>query len=164
PQASARRQGRRRSAARARDGGRRKRHLQRARHPLLQPADVAAEGKRRARCRPEAGGGVGMSVTGPQGLDPSAQNHSDRPPRVYFRGLATFLGILTAPPALFVVVVAAGGGHGAYWLAKTLFPWTMMSTAWTRTIAQPYVALAIAQYPLYGIVLDMARARGRFMP
>ena len=44
PETSARRQGRRRGAAGARDGRGRQRHLQRARQTLLQPADVAAEG------------------------------------------------------------------------------------------------------------------------
>ena len=83
---------------------------------------------------------------------------------VLLRGLATLLGILITPVFLFVTVLAMGGGHGTYYAAKTLFPWTMMSTAATKSITQPLVALAIAQYPLYGIVLDAARAKRRSRP
>ena len=56
PETSARRQGRRRSAAGAGDGRGRQRRPQRARQALLQPADVAAEG---------AGGAGGEGVSGP---------------------------------------------------------------------------------------------------
>lgn len=80
------------------------------------------------------------------------------------RPWATLLGILITPVFLFVTVLAMGGGHGTYYAAKTLFPWTMMSTAATKSITQPMVALAIAQYPLYGIILDAARARSRSRP
>jgi hypothetical protein len=37
-----------------------------------------------------------------------------------------------------------------------------MSTAVTKSITQPLIVLGIAQYPLYGIILDCARAAGRF--
>jgi hypothetical protein len=40
----------------------------------------------------------------------------------------------------------------------------MMSTAVTKIITEPLVAVGIAQYPLYGIIVDMARAKGRFKP
>jgi hypothetical protein len=105
-----------------------------------------------------------MSMTGRQEPDPSAGSDGSSPRGVRFRGLIALAGILVTPPLLFLVVVAAGGGHGTYWLAKTFFPWTMMSTAVTRSITQPLVVLGIVQYPLYGIILDVARAKGRFKP
>jgi hypothetical protein len=105
-----------------------------------------------------------MSVTGQQQLDPSTPNEVGRPPRKLFGGLATLLGVVVTPALLFLVVVAAGGGHGTYWLPKVLFPWTMMSTAVTKSITQPLIVLGIAQYPLYGIILDLARSKGRFKP
>jgi len=105
-----------------------------------------------------------MSVTGQQQLDPSTPNEVGRPPRKLFGGLATVLCLLATPLLLFLVVAAAGGGHGTYWLAKMFFPWSMMSTAVTRSITQPLIVLGIAQYPLYGIILDLARARSRFKP
>jgi hypothetical protein len=81
-----------------------------------------------------------------------------------FRAQATLLCVLITPVLLFLVVLAAGGGHGSYFPAKMLFPWTMMSTAATKSLAQPFIALGIAQYPLYGVILDASRATGRFKP
>jgi hypothetical protein len=80
------------------------------------------------------------------------------------RGLATLLCLLFTPLAVFFVAIAAGGGHGTYYAAKMLFPWNMMSTALTQSITRLFVVLGIAQYPLYGIVLDAARAKGHFKP
>jgi hypothetical protein len=81
-----------------------------------------------------------------------------------FRVQATLLCVLITPVLLFLVVLAAGGGHGSYFPAKILFPWTMMSTAATKSLARPFIVLGIAQYPLYGIILDSARAAGLFKP
>jgi hypothetical protein len=105
-----------------------------------------------------------MSVTGQQEHDPSTPNDVGARPGKSSRGLATFLSVLATPSLLFVVVLAAGGGHGTYWPAKTLFPWTMMSTSVTKSITQPFIVLGTAQYPLYGIILDWARAISRFKP
>ena len=105
-----------------------------------------------------------MSVTGQQEHDPSTPNEEGARPGKSFRGLATFLSVLATPLLLFMVVLAAGGGHGTYGLAKALFPWTMTSTAVTKSITQSFIVLGIAQYPLYGIILDFARATGRFKP
>ena len=105
-----------------------------------------------------------MSAVGQQQLDPPAPSDLSRPPRKLLGGLATLLCLLATPLLLFLAVVAAGGGHGTYWLAKMFFPWSMMSTAVTKSITQPLIVLGIAQYPLYGIILDLARARSRFKP
>jgi hypothetical protein len=105
-----------------------------------------------------------MSVTGQQQHDPSMRSDGSSPRRVRFRGLLTLLGILLTPVFLFITVVLAGGGHGTYYAAKTFFPWSMMSTAVTRSITQPLVVLAFAQYPIYFIMLDVARAKGGFRP
>jgi len=105
-----------------------------------------------------------MGVAGQQEHDPPAPNDVGEPPRKLFGGLATLLSLLATPLLLFTVVLAAGGGHGTYGLAKMLFPWTMMSTAVTKSITQPFIVLGIAQYPVYGIILDWARANGRFKP
>ena len=105
-----------------------------------------------------------MSVTGQQEHDPTTPNNVDERPGKSFRGLVTFLSVLATPLLLFMVVLAAGGGHGTYGLAKALFPWTMMSTSVTKSITQPFIVVGIVQYPAYGIILDCARATGRFMP
>src|SRR5262249_20594439 len=83
---------------------------------------------------------------------------------ILLRVIATLLGILITPVLLIVTVGLMGSGHGTYYAAKVLFPWTMMSTAATKEITVPFIALAVVQYPLYGISLDWARAKGGFKP
>jgi hypothetical protein len=72
--------------------------------------------------------------------------------------------VIVTPVFLFITVLAAGGGHGSYLPAKLLFPWSMAGTAFTGNITQALVAMAIAQYPVYGVMLDCARYAGRFNP
>ena len=81
-----------------------------------------------------------------------------------FRGIATLAFVVVTPILLFVTVAAAGGGHGTYYLAKILFPYTMAATAFTGAIVQPFIAAAFVQYPLYGTILDWRRSAGRFKP
>jgi hypothetical protein len=75
---------------------------------------------------------------------------------------ATLAFVIVTPVFLFITVLAAGGGHGSYMPAKLLFPWSMAGTAFTASITEGLVAIAIAQFPIYGIVLDWARYAGRF--
>ncbi|MDQ3817399.1 MAG: hypothetical protein M3362_06880 [Acidobacteriota bacterium] len=56
------------------------------------------------------------------------------------------------------------GGHGDYFLAKLLFPFTMLSTIPFGSITVPFILLAVAQFPAYGVVLGRANEKGRFMP
>jgi hypothetical protein len=63
-----------------------------------------------------------MSVTGQHEHDPSTPTDVDERPGKSFRGLATFLSVLATPLLLFMVVLAAGGGHGTYGLAKASSP------------------------------------------
>ena len=78
-----------------------------------------------------------------------------------FFPVATLAFVLVTPVFHFITALAAGGGHGSYMPAKLLFPWTMAATAFTRDIAQPFIAVAIAQYPVYGVILDWARSAGQ---
>jgi ABC-type sulfate transport system permease subunit len=43
-----------------------------------------------------------------------------------------------------------------------LFPYTMLSTAIFDSITVPFIALAIIQFPLYGVALGYANQKGRF--
>jgi len=101
-----------------------------------------------------------MTTAGQHEHDPPLGGGAGSRRKVRFRGLPTVGGLLVTPILLFIVVMT-GGVSGSYSLAKTLFPWTMMSTAVTRSIVQPYIALAVVQYPIYGIIFDIARARGQ---
>ena len=67
--------------------------------------------------------------------------------------------VLTGVGACIVALMASGGGHGTYWAAKCLFPYTMLSTAWTTMISIPFILLAVLQFPLYGVLLAVANVK-----
>ena len=70
--------------------------------------------------------------------------------------------LVATPPLLFVAVLSTGAGHGSYFLAKILFPFTMLSTVLFSSIVVPFIVLAILQFPLYGLLLGRANAMGTF--
>jgi hypothetical protein len=74
------------------------------------------------------------------------------------RGLVA--GLLISIPLLILVVLFAGGGHGTYLPAKVLFPYTMLLAMTARTITNPLIVLAIAQFPVYGLIIDRAIRNG----
>jgi hypothetical protein len=59
--------------------------------------------------------------------------------------------------ALAVCVLLAGGGHGSYFVAKLLFPYTMALTYSTDTISSVGMMLALGQYPAYAAGVWSAR-------
>ena len=72
------------------------------------------------------------------------------------------LGILAAPIALILAMYSSGGGHGDYGFARALFPIPMLLTRITdNTISIPSLALALIQFPAYGVVLGKSVQRGR---
>jgi len=81
-----------------------------------------------------------------------------------FLGKASLAFVAVTPVLLLVVDFTVGAGHGTYYAAKILFPYTMASTAFTTGMSEPFVAVGIVQYPLYGVLLDWARYVGRFKP
>lgn len=81
----------------------------------------------------------------------------------FWRPLLFFLA--ATPVCFFLGVASAGAGHGDYALARILFPYTMLAAVvWAGTISTPLAALAVAQFPLYGIVLGAANVKGRLEP
>jgi hypothetical protein len=78
-----------------------------------------------------------------------------------FIGRMTVLFTVVTPIAALLVVALGGGGHGTYHMAKILFPYTMASTAYTREITMLAAALALLQYPVYGLLLDWGRSKRR---
>lgn len=63
---------------------------------------------------------------------------------------------------IFIAAFFAGGGHGSYFAAQLLFPYTMAATFLTGTITMSLIVIGLLQFPLYGIVLDHGRSRGTF--
>ena len=71
------------------------------------------------------------------------------------------VSLIVTPLALLLGIGSAGAGHGDYRLAMILFPYTMLSAAIFNSITNPFIILAIIQFPLYGIALGHANEKGR---
>jgi hypothetical protein len=72
------------------------------------------------------------------------------------------VSFIATPIALILGIGSGGVGHGDYFWAKMLFPYTMLSTFLFESITAPFILLAIAQFPLYGVSLGYANGKGRF--
>lgn len=67
--------------------------------------------------------------------------------------------LAVTPFALLAGFLSAGAGHGSYFWTKILFPYTMLSTLISETIAGPFVLLGAIQFPLYGLILALGHKR-----
>ena len=63
------------------------------------------------------------------------------------------------PVMLFLGLMSAGAGHGDYFLAKILFPYTLLSTGVFGHIESSFMWLAGLQYPFYGVLMGVANIR-----
>lgn len=59
--------------------------------------------------------------------------------------------------------MSSGLGHGDYFLAKFLFPYTLLSTAAFDRIEPPFMFLTYIQYPVYGVVIGLANVRRKLL-
>ena len=73
------------------------------------------------------------------------------------------VSLVVTPVALILGVASAGVGHGDYFWAMILFPYTMLSALVFNEITAPFIVLAIVQFPLYGVMLAYAAERERFL-
>ena len=71
--------------------------------------------------------------------------------------------LIATPICLLIGIASGGAGHGNYFLAKLLFPFTMLSTIVFGSITAPFIVLAVAQFPAYGVILGRANEKGRLM-
>lgn len=74
---------------------------------------------------------------------------------------AVWHSMLAEIVAVVMAVFFAGGGHGTYVPAALCFPWTMLSTLANHEITEPFLYLALVQFPLYGILAGAARSATR---
>jgi hypothetical protein len=72
--------------------------------------------------------------------------------------------LLVTPITLFLGIGSAGAGHGDYLWAKIFFPYTMLSALLFQSITDPFMVLAIIQFPLCGCMLAAASERKRLKP
>lgn len=73
------------------------------------------------------------------------------------------VSLVLTPIALIASIGSGGAGHGDYFLAKLLFPYTMLSAFLFGSITVPFILLALAQFPLYGAGLGYAGGGRRFV-
>jgi hypothetical protein len=69
------------------------------------------------------------------------------------------ISLIATPIALVLALFSAGAGHGDYILAKILFPYTMWSTVLSGTITPVFLIIAVAQFPIYGMILAYSDKR-----
>jgi hypothetical protein len=74
------------------------------------------------------------------------------------------ISLVATPICLFLGIASGGAGHGSYFLAKVLFPYTMLSVIFFSSIAAPFILLAVIQIPFYGVLFGAANAKSNFLP
>ena len=55
---------------------------------------------------------------------------------------------------LAFVVLSMGGGHGFYWPAKIIYPYSMIISVLNNQIGILAIILTVIQIPIYGIVIS----------
>lgn len=73
------------------------------------------------------------------------------------------VSIVLTPPLLYVAAASAGAGHGSYFWAKVLFPYTMLAAKVMNAITPALSGLAIVQVPIYGLLLGLGAKAGRLL-
>jgi hypothetical protein len=80
--------------------------------------------------------------------------NSPRKPLSVVAALYVVGGMLITPVAGVLAIASGNMGHGGYGFARLLFPYSMLLTLATGgTITNPLIALAAAQFPIYGMLL-----------
>lgn len=74
------------------------------------------------------------------------------------------ISLVATPICLFLGIASGGAGHGSYFLAKALFPYTMLSVIFFGEITAPFILLAVVQIPFYGVVFGAANTKDRLLP
>ncbi|HKB59886.1 MAG TPA: hypothetical protein VKC56_07535 [Gallionellaceae bacterium] len=74
------------------------------------------------------------------------------------------LSVVIQLVAIVLGGVSAGAGHGSYFVAKLLFPYTLLAGGMEGPIPESFVTLAGIQYLLYGFVWAMAVKYKRVAP
>ena len=73
------------------------------------------------------------------------------------------LGLVASIPLLLLAIASGGAGHGNYFWAKILFPFTMLSTSVFQSITFPFIVLAIIQFPAYGFLIGRQTRQGNLI-
>ena len=74
--------------------------------------------------------------------------------RRFWIPVGIFLGL--TPFMWFLGLMSAGAGHGDYFLAKILFPYTLLYWQLFTSSRELFYVVAIIQYPAYGLSMGVA--------
>jgi len=74
------------------------------------------------------------------------------------------VSIALAPPLLYAAAASAGAGHGTYFWAKVLFPYTMLAAKAVNSITPALEGIAVVQVPIYGLLLGLGAKCARLLP
>lgn len=88
-----------------------------------------------------------------------SEDHSEAPSKAPMWG--TLTGIILTIPALLLAILSSGAGHGDYLFARALFPWPMLLTL-DQEIGLLSVAIALAQFPVFGFLIGNAMASNKY--
>lgn len=72
------------------------------------------------------------------------------------------ISLIATPILFFLIVLLTGGGHGTYFPAKLLFPYSAVSALLTGKVTTPFIIFSLFQFPTYGLVLGIANKRNYF--
>ena len=67
--------------------------------------------------------------------------------------------VFATPVCLAAAIASAGAGHGSYFWAKIFFPYSTISFQGLHPLTAPFMLLALAQIPFYGVILGLALSR-----
>jgi O-antigen ligase len=67
--------------------------------------------------------------------------------KIFVIALTTFL-------ILIFVVLSMGGGHGFFWPAKIIYPYSMIIGVLNNQIEALSIIIAVIQIPIYGIIIS----------
>jgi hypothetical protein len=88
----------------------------------------------------------------------------DRPASRMQRSVAgAIIGCLLTIPAALASIASAGLGHGNYFAAKMLYPYSYYIAYKHGEYTMTDIEISLLQYPLYGILLGM-RGRRKDLP
>jgi hypothetical protein len=70
------------------------------------------------------------------------------------------MGVVVTPIAAIAAMISGGAGHGHYVAARVLYPIPILLAEQFGEFSLPLIVLALAQFPIYGVVGGAFRLKG----
>lgn len=80
-----------------------------------------------------------------------------------FLPIFSILSLLVTPAAMILAVILGSGAQPSYGAAMSLFPYSALGVLATQAQSRGlWIAIAVAQFPIYGILLDIFLWKRKF--